>query len=87
MTLSRKSKKYGKFIFFPSKFTILNNFEAEKKHFFKVINQKNTKGPSYKKSYKVDFDEQIKIQDKLNKFFNYFPKKYPNIKILIKTPS
>ena len=26
-------KKYGKFIFFPSKFTILNNFEAEKNTF------------------------------------------------------
>jgi len=77
-------KKYGKFIFFPTKFTILNNFEAEKKHFIKVINQKNTKGPSYKKSYKVDFDEQTKIQNKLHKFFNYFPKKYPDIKILIK---
>ena len=83
MTLSRKSKKYGKFIFFPSKFTILNNFEA-KKHFFKVINQKNTKGPSYKKSYKVELDEQLKTQNKLIKFFSYFPKKYPNIKILIK---
>ena len=77
MTLSRKSKKYGKFIFFPSKFTIVNNFEDQKKHFFKVINQKNTKGPSYKKSYKVELDEQLKTQNKLIKFFNYFPKNIP----------
>ena len=30
------------------------------------------------------FEDQKKVEKKLLKFFNYFPKKYPNIKIVIK---
>ena len=79
-----KLKKYGKFIFFTSKFTMINAHQKVKNDFFKVIKKRNTKTPNYKRCYKSDWDDQILIQKKLVKFFNYFPKKYPNIKILIK---
>ena len=62
MTLSRKSKKNMVNLFFPSKFTILNNFEAEKKHFFKVINQKNTKGPAIKRVIKLILMSKLKFK-------------------------
>ena len=67
-------KKYGKFILFPSKFTIINNYNFRKLP--KVL--------SSRQDVKSDWDDQIKMQKKLNNFFNYFPKKYPNIKILVK---
>ncbi len=76
-------KEYGKFILFPSKFTIINSY-AFRGVSKKILNQNITQGPSYKQAYKSDWDDQIKMQKKLIKFFNYFPKKYPNINILIK---
>lgn len=77
-------KEYGKFIFFPSKFTMINAHKKVKDNFLKVIKQQETKTPNYKRCYKSDWDDQILIKKKLEKFFKYFPKKYPNIKILIK---
>jgi len=70
-------KKYGKFILFPSKFTILNNA------LFPGIPKSTKKGPG-RIVLEKDLEDQIKIEKKLLSFFNYFPKKYPNIKIIVK---
>ena len=70
-------KKYGKFVFFPSKFTILNN------QLYSGIPNDVKEGPG-RRVLESDLADQIKIETKLKKFFNYFPKKYPNIKIVVK---
>ncbi len=70
-------KKYGQFVFFPSKFTILNNA------LFKGI-PKNFKQSASRIIYESDYEDQKNIEKKLVKFFTYFPKKYPKIKLLIK---
>jgi surface carbohydrate biosynthesis protein len=68
--------KYGKFIFFPTKLTIVNNA------FFTGI-PKSNKGPGRFVQEK-GLEDQKKIEKKLLSFFNYFPKKYPGVKIIIK---
>ena len=70
-------KEYGKFVFFPSKFTIINNFN------FKGIPKSSEQGPG-RFVLEEDLKDQKKIEKKLLSFFNFFPKKYPNIKIIIK---
>ena len=70
-------KNYGKFVFFPSKFTILNNA------LYKGIPKNSKPGPG-RRILESDFEDQKKIEKKLLTFLNYFPKKYPNIKIVIK---
>ena len=70
-------KKYGRFVFFPSKFTILNNA------LYKGIPKSSKPGPG-RKVLESDFEDQKKIERKLLKFLNYFPKKYPSIKIVVK---
>ncbi len=70
-------KKYGKFVFFPSKFTIINSA------LYKGIPKNFEAGPG-RLMKESGFEDQKKVEKKLLKFFNYFPKKYPNIKIVIK---
>ena len=70
-------KEYGKFVFFPSKFTIINNLN------FKGISKSTKQGPG-RFVLEEDLKDQKKIEKKLLSFFNFFPKKYPNIKIIIK---
>ena len=70
-------KKYGRFIFFPTKFTILNNT------WIKGIPKDTPKGIG-RTVLEEDFDDQKKIEKKLLKFFNEIPKKYPKIKFVIK---
>ena len=69
--------KYGKFVLFPSKFTILNNA------LFPGIPKSLKKGPG-RFVLEKDYEDQKIIEKKLKKFFKYFPKRYPNIKIIIK---
>lgn len=68
-------EKYGKFVFFPTKFTIINN------HLFQTI-PKDIKNDL--DILKNDFEDQKKIKKKLFKFLNTFPKKNPDINIVIK---
>ena len=68
---------YGKFIFFPTKLTIVNNA------FFPGISHLKKRGPGRFVQEK-NLEDQKKIEKKLLSFFNFFPKKYPNIKIIIK---
>ncbi len=67
-------KKYGNFILFPSKFTIINNY------YFRKLPPDLLK----RNDVKTDFDDQKKVEKKLLKFFNSFIKKNPKIKILVK---
>ena len=68
---------YGKFIFFPTKLTIVNNA------FFPGISHLKKRGPGRFVQEK-NLEDQKKVEKKLLSFFNFFPKKYPNIKIIIK---
>ena len=61
-SVNQIKKKYGKFIFFPSKFTMINAHQKVKNDFFKVIKKRNTKTPNYKRCYKSDWDDQILIK-------------------------
>ena len=81
--VNKIKKKYGKFVLFATQFTLIKN------HLYKDILKFIRYGQKdYLKNnwyfIKADFEDQKKIEKKLLAFFNYFPKKNPNIKILIK---
>lgn len=69
--IEKIKKKYGKFILFPTSFTITNN------HLYDVP-------PILREIVKREFNYQKKTLMELKNFLNYFPQKYPNIKIIIK---
>ncbi len=70
-------KKYGRFIFMPSKFTILNNT-------WKKGVPKDLPVGIGRTMIEEDLNDQKKIEKKLINFFNIVPKKYPQIKFVIR---
>ncbi len=70
-------KKYGNFIFLPSKFTILNNT------WIKGVPKSHPKGIG-RTVLEEDFDDQKKIEKKLKKFLKTVPNQHPKIKFVIK---
>ena len=72
-------KKYGKFVFFATNFTMLNNYFFSSNQIMKKPSVKNNLH-----IFERDLENQKRINKKLLYFFNYFPKKYPNINIVIK---
>ena len=74
-------KKYGKFVLIATQLTLLNN------HLIKDIlkffeKKKNTQDSVH--FFKTIYEFESSVEKKWKKFLNYFPKKYPDIKILIK---
>ena len=72
-------KKYGNFVFFATNFTMLNNYFFSSNQIMKKPSVKNNLH-----IFERDLENQKRIKKKLLYFFNYFPKKYPNINIVIK---
>lgn len=74
-------KKYGKFVLVATQLTLLNNHLI--KDIFEFFKGKKKKQDSVH-FFKALHEFEKSVEKKWKKFFNYFPKKNPNIKILIK---
>lgn len=80
--VNKIKKKYGKFVLFATQLTLLNNHLI--KDIFKFFRSRKKAKDKNLHFFKALYEFEVAVEKKWKKFLIDFPKKNPNIKILIK---